>query len=282
LGNLTKLEKFYLNNNQLVGNIPVELMNVTTLTNLGICGNHLYTTNSDLREFLNNLEPGWENCQTRPLSIIGSVRNWHNSDGTLFTVFEVVIGNDFVGTLPDDIDTISIVGPSGTLPYNKSDFTYWSQWKDFELTLNGSPEIGEYTFTVTSGAETATAKDTQSVNRTIPNVDSNTFSPADNITITTKTPTFSWQLVDFPETEIYYRLKIYNQEGYRVLASQRQQDQSTLTIPAGTLVSGQTYNWSVETSDSSDWLDSQNYSNSEYQTFYVLYAMPWINLLLLD
>ena len=282
LGDLTNLVKLYLNNNQLSCNIPVELMSLTSLTSLSLCGNHLYTTNSDLRSFLSSLQSDWESCQTMPFSITGSVINLHNADDTIVSDFEILIGEDFTGTLPDDIDEISIVGPSGPLPYNIGDFTYWPQWQLFEIKPSGSPEIGEYTFVVESGGKCSTAKDTQSVNRTIPNVDHSWFSPDDEVTITARTPTFSWQLINFPDTSVYYRLKIYDQQGYRVFASPRQQDVNSMIVPVGKLVSGQTYTWRVEVSDSSNWLDGQNYSNSEYQTFYVLYGMPWINLLLLD
>jgi len=46
----------------------VELMNMISLFYLNICNNHLYTSNSDLRDFLTNLQSGWENCQTPPFS----------------------------------------------------------------------------------------------------------------------------------------------------------------------------------------------------------------------
>jgi hypothetical protein len=90
------------------------------------------------------------------------------------------------------------------------------------------------------------------------------------------------KLADIPLLLHQARLKIYNQENYRVFASRRQQDKSSLTIPAGTLISGQTYIWRVEASDSSAWLETNNVSNNEYQTFHVLYIMPCINSLLLN
>ena len=67
LGNLTNLQYLSLYGNQLTGSIPVELMNMTSLSFLDICNNHLYTTNLGLRDFLTNLQPGWESCQTPPL-----------------------------------------------------------------------------------------------------------------------------------------------------------------------------------------------------------------------
>jgi len=67
LGNLINLVLLELENNQLTGSIPVELMNMTSLSSLDICGNQLYTTNPDLRDFLNSLQPEWEKCQKRAM-----------------------------------------------------------------------------------------------------------------------------------------------------------------------------------------------------------------------
>jgi len=53
-----------LNSNQLSGALPPQLMNLSGLTALGICGNHLYTDDADLRAFLDTLQPDWEACQT--------------------------------------------------------------------------------------------------------------------------------------------------------------------------------------------------------------------------
>ena len=36
------------------------------LINLNVCHNHLYATDPDLRDFLDNLQPGWEDCQSLP------------------------------------------------------------------------------------------------------------------------------------------------------------------------------------------------------------------------
>jgi hypothetical protein len=44
------------------------LMNLSLLTYLDICFNHLYTSNSALRDFLNSLQPGWESCQSPPFA----------------------------------------------------------------------------------------------------------------------------------------------------------------------------------------------------------------------
>ena len=55
-----------LNANNLKGALPPQLMNLTSLTALDLCGNHLYADDADLRAFLNNLQPDWEDCQIGP------------------------------------------------------------------------------------------------------------------------------------------------------------------------------------------------------------------------
>jgi hypothetical protein len=66
LGALANLQYLRLSSPQLTGSIPIELMNMENLSFLDICNNHLYTTNPGLRDFLTNLQPGWESCQTPP------------------------------------------------------------------------------------------------------------------------------------------------------------------------------------------------------------------------
>jgi len=72
VGNLMNLAWILLNNNQLTGSIPVELMNLTQLwdNESDFRFNHLYTTNDDLRNFLNSKQIGgdWESYQTPPLT----------------------------------------------------------------------------------------------------------------------------------------------------------------------------------------------------------------------
>ena len=62
IGNLSELRFLFINDNQLSGEIPLSLMNIN-LVGLNICNNHLYTSDSELQNFLDNLQPGWEDCQ---------------------------------------------------------------------------------------------------------------------------------------------------------------------------------------------------------------------------
>jgi hypothetical protein len=191
-------------------------------------------------------------------SLEGCVKNVHEADGGFRTYFDMMIGDDFPGTIPDDIDSITIIGPSGDLPYTKNDFSYNPQFREFFLFISGSPEIGEYTFSVESGTLSATAIDTQDINRDIPIPDTSTFSFSDH--------TFSWGAVECPGTSLYYRLEICDSSGWRVFATSRQLDMLSYTIPEDLLMPGETYKWRVRVTDSSDWIEVQNRANSSWLT----------------
>jgi len=66
LGNLSSLQFLYLSNNQLCGDIPLSLMDLGNLRDLGLQDNHLTASNPELIEWLNNLDPNWENQTTGP------------------------------------------------------------------------------------------------------------------------------------------------------------------------------------------------------------------------
>jgi len=72
LGSLTNLEGLHLNSNQLSGSIPQQLMNLSKLEDNGsdFRYNHLFTTNDEVRNFLNSKQIGgdWESYQTPPFT----------------------------------------------------------------------------------------------------------------------------------------------------------------------------------------------------------------------
>jgi hypothetical protein len=63
-----------VNDNQLTGSLPLELMNLTALlddTGVDLCNNTVYTENAALRDFLDTKQIGgdWESCQAFPVPI---------------------------------------------------------------------------------------------------------------------------------------------------------------------------------------------------------------------
>jgi hypothetical protein len=199
-----------------------------------------------------------------------AIKNVRSPDDNYSTHIEVIIGNDFIGNLPNDIDSITIKGPSGDLPITRGGFTYYPQFKDFFISIAGSPETGRYAFTVTSGNLKANAVDTLSILRSIPIPDTRALSPAESASIRSKMPRFSWGPVEYEKAPVYYRLEIWNPAiTERAYASKFEKNMLTLAIPIGTLKAGETYKWRVQVTDSFNWERGQNRTNSEWRTFKV-------------
>jgi hypothetical protein len=74
LGDLGSLRFTYLDDNALVGPLPVELMDLTSLLDdsSDFCNNHLYTNDPALSSFLDTKQIGgdWESCQTAPVPAV--------------------------------------------------------------------------------------------------------------------------------------------------------------------------------------------------------------------
>jgi hypothetical protein len=199
-----------------------------------------------------------------------AIKNIHNPDDGFSTHIDIIIGKDFSGNLPENIDSITITGPKGELPITKADFTYYPQFKDFFISIPGCPEVGRYTFTVISGKKKATAVDSLSIIRSIPIPESSALSPANGAIIRSKTPKFSWKPVEYNQTPVYYRFEIWNPTiTVRAYASQFDKSMLSHTIPAGALKAGQKYIWRVRAADSYSWERAQNRAHSEWQTITV-------------
>jgi hypothetical protein len=195
------------------------------------------------------------------------IQNVREPDRSLHSHIDIFIGNDFTGKLPGDIDSITITGPAGDLPFGKDDFTYFPQWRDFWISIPGAPEIGTYTFTVTSGRKSGTATDTLYAVRSIPSPKTRLLSPAEEEIITTATPTLFWESINYPDIPIYYRLEIWNPSmTERVFNTDYFIDVFSYTVPAGRLKPGDTYIWRVRVADHKDWHQVQNRTNSEWKT----------------
>jgi len=200
------------------------------------------------------------------IPITGAIQNVYELDKALITNIDIIIGKGFTGNLPDDIDTITVTSPSGDQSIGKDDFIYLSKIRDFWIKIPGSPEIGTYTFTVTSGNMSGSAIDTQSVLRKIPLPDTSTFTPAKGTILHSNTCTFSWGTVK-AEVPVYYRLEIYKLKGGRVYSTGRMKDMLSHKVPDGILKPGQAYRWRIRVTDDSNWIKVQNRSNSKWQSF---------------
>jgi len=66
---------------------------------------------------------------------------------------------------------------------------------------------------------------------------------------------------------VSYRLEIRDMQRNSVYMTGFVQGMLSHTVPAGKLVSGQSYLWRVRVADSSDWVQIQNRSNSKWLKF---------------
>jgi hypothetical protein len=206
------------------------------------------------------------------IPIEGNVVHVRQPDNSFKTDIEIIIGDNFRGNLPDDIDAITVTvtdSSNVTRPLMLPDHRYFEQFKDFWYRIDGPPALGKYTFQVTGKNLSGTATDFQAVNRAIPLPDITTFSPAAGATLTSKKPTFSWAPVEYqyPDCEIYYRLVIDDLSGKRIYGTSRAQNMLSHTVSQGILKPGQTYKYRVRVMDSEDWVEMQNRSESPRLTF---------------
>jgi hypothetical protein len=175
----------------------------------------------------------------------------------------------FAGDPQTDIDTISVEDPDGVQIFTKADFTFDSQWNTWFLAVDGSPANGLYTFTVTAGGISETRTDFQYVNRSLPLPDTAEFKPANGATLSSMTPSFSWDLIEFPGIPLYYSFEIKDDTDTEVYAVDGLRNLTHCTLPAGQLMPGQTYQWRVTVADAPDWLYAQNSANSPWQTVHM-------------
>ena len=204
------------------------------------------------------------------IPIEGNVVSVRLPDNSFNTDIEIIIGDNFRGKLPDDIDAITatITDPNNvTRPLMLPDHRYFKQFKDFWYRIDGPPALGKYTFQVTGKGSSGMATDFQIVNRTIPFPDVKTFLPTEGAMLTSKTPTFSWAPVKYPNCELYYRLVIDDLTGKRIYGTGRVQNMLSHTVADNILKPGHTYQYRVRVMDSEDWVEMQNRSESPRLTF---------------
>ena len=198
--------------------------------------------------------------------IEGAVYSVHRSDGSQKTYIEVVIGRQFSGRLPDDIDSIIVSGPHGDLLIDKDDFNYNHQWRAFWIVRPDIPEIGTYTFKVTSGNRSGLATDIQSNVSRIPLPDTNKFFPARGEAVTCTPPIFSWQKLnnDGPH---FYQVEIRDTNRKHVYRTHYVRDMESVRLPPDILSSSKTYQWRIRVADGADWISLNNRSQSSWVAF---------------
>lgn len=217
------------------------------------------------------LEPKLLEINSLPIEGV-SVKSVHSGDNQFNTYFDVFIGQEFSGVLPYDIDTITIRYPDGSIhqmyPNGEGNFEYYADWREFSFILQGSPQLGEYVFTVTGKDGSVGIKsDTQKDLITIPIVDVNSLK----INTGSKTPIVSWAPVSAPGTGITYRLDLkpadgeFLPNGTSLFQTRRDWDMTSCALPL--LEPGKQYQYRIRAMDDSDWIQVDNRSQTEWIAF---------------
>ena len=104
--------------------------------------------------------------------------------------------------------------------------------------------------------------------REIPIPDLSNAIPQPNATIASLTPLFQWDLVDYDAVPLYYRIDIRDAgTGDFVYQNSRTLDLNSFALPEGVLDPGGSYEWRIRVTDSGNWLEVQNRSQTDWVPF---------------
>lgn len=183
------------------------------------------------------------------------------------TYFEIYVadvgGGDYIGDVFADVDSINIEGPGGDLGVNKNDFTSFDKLDQFFLKVDEVPEEGSYTFSVTIGAETEQAVDTQGPINNIPLPSIESFYPAEGNIVPSGSISFSWELAP---GNYYYAVdvrSISNEKIVRIPQGALDASSSEHTLSPGE------YKWRLKIMDGSNWKTLNNRSQQDWIYFTV-------------
>ncbi len=202
------------------------------------------------------------------IPVTAAVKHVVDQDKTHYTTFDIVIGKTYFGDLPGSIDAITITGPSGRLPIQKMDFIYLQKLRNFWIKSPGKPPLGAYTIQVNNGTQKGSATVLQSVVKTIPLPENESFAPLNGATLKSVNPTFSWKSENAAEP-YYYRLEINKAGGSRVYSTGYVKNMQSHTIPEDRLKSGQSYRWRIRIADGGHWTTVQNSTRSAWKSFHI-------------
>jgi hypothetical protein len=191
------------------------------------------------------------------------VMNERDSDGTNNTLFAFrPDGDEFIGTLPDDITSVTVETPSG-----QTHALDWDAYfEEYYARVSGSPELGVYIFTAVTAEGTVVASDHQYVVQNLPIPDSTTFEPEDGAVLTSKTPSFSWDIEEVHGVPLHYQIEIQDLDSGEYWYSKRTMSMSSITLPEG-LNPGGSFRWRMRASDSDGFYSDQNRARSSWINF---------------
>ncbi len=214
-----------------------------------------------------------------PFSHDSRVMNTHDAQGVRALFITDIY--DYSGSLPQDIDEWAVTGPGIDLSYTGAQIAagvdgvqFDPAWNEVYAITPGSPQVGTYTFRLTIAGQTRTYTGIHHINRDLPLPDATGFAVQPDTVLSSKTPMFSWAAITDPASSgiagarIAYRLQIRDRTtGEQVVSTPRTYSMTHFTVPAGKLSAGTNYEYRVRATDSSDWLDVQNRSQSAWIPF---------------
>ena len=201
---------------------------------------------------------------TTPYISAFTVHQYNTADG-VSTVLELQVF-DPDGQLPDSLDTLSATGPGGfSHSFSGADLTanyYWDGY--FWFSIADAPTAGTYTVQVTDkGGNSATSRDYFGGGPTLPRPDSASMQASKQ----DQTLVLSWAAVNHPESEVFYRARIYEVDGENL---QRRwssgivsETQVSWDIPPGTFEDGKFYQWYVDAFDKNSYNAIDHRSRSD-------------------
>jgi hypothetical protein len=181
-----------------------------------------------------------------------------------FAAFDIGV-RDRNGACPGSLASLSVTGPGG--------FSYTFQPSDYSASDNnfyheapGAANEGLYTFTLTdnNGTSVITHDYHKHGGGAIPLLDEKSFQVSGD----PLAPTISWSAVYGYPYDLYYRLRIVNQQGTTVFAPSSPWGPATFqTVQPGALAAGPSYRYRVEAFDGRYVMASDNRVGSIYLDF---------------
>ncbi len=225
-----------------------------------------------------------------------TVRHYTGGDGKSYTWYSIPIDGDLEGVAPEEIDELQILCDGEDLSLPLDEFTYLTlnaRWQGgsgayeyMMVIVPGAPKLGEYTFTLRSGAVSNTYSEIQSQN--------NRFPAPDTGTLKLRASTFSWEPISSATGPYYYRLEIQDPRSSSVSCSiafpeasdrcdivypymtSRVRGMTSHTVPDGFLTRGETYYARVSVCDAPNFHDVQNRSMTPWVIFTYGGGIPYM------
>ena len=174
------------------------------------------------------------------------------------------------GTLPESIDSFTVTGPGVNFAFQPSELTQYGDEYIYEHHIDGKPQDGIYTFTLTDNEQKTSVTHDYVKVHDVPLIDSVTLQASGD----PLTPTVSWGAPANMDQSLYYQVMISDKQGDWGWRSWMTAE-TFLAVPNGTLQDGVEYRWHVRAVDAKYWVHFSNRSNSNQADLVIGNARPY-------